>query len=270
LIALVVVSMGTGAAVGAEEEGGGQSAESAANDATASLWTYQLAWENRTWRDDTLDNGMTRPEGNRDMWQLRFVAPVPLGKNLKMLNRLTLRNNEAVDRSSGAGTAEYFALFLPVEWATGRWGIGPQVNIPASAPQFGSTEWQYGFATAFLQRALKEKILTGLLVQQVWSEMTNSGSDALVAQPITIQPVFNYSLPKSTYINIGETALSYDWQSSSWLVPIGVRFGKLWIKEGGSTLNLYGEYRTTVIYDDWPGSAIKNAFRINISYAMPM
>ena len=157
-----------------------------------------------------------------------------------------------------------------MEWRSGRWGIGPQVNLPASAEQFGSTEWQYGFATAMLQRAAQQKILTGVLVQQVWSELTNSGSDSLVAQPLTIQPVFNYSLPKSTYINIGETALSYDWQTSSWLVPIGVRFGKLWIKESGATWNLYGEYRTTVVYDDWPGSALKDAFRINISYAMPM
>ena len=53
-------------------------------------------------------------------------------------DRLTPRNNEAVDKSSGAGDAEYFALFIPVEWSTGRWGIGPQVNFPADDPKFGS------------------------------------------------------------------------------------------------------------------------------------
>jgi len=255
----------------AEDSGlGGQSLESAANDSTASMWTFQLAWEGRTWRDDTLDNGQTRPEGNRNMWQLRFVAPVPLGKNLKLLNRLTMRNNEAADRSSGAGDAEYFALFIPIEWASGRWGIGPQVNLPASHPSFGSTEWRYGFATAMLQRLSDDKILAGVLVQQVWGETQIDGKDGLEAQPITIQPVFNYSLKNGYYLNIGETAFSYDWQNSAWLIPVGLRFGKVFITESGAAVNVYGEYRTTVVYNDWPGSAIKNAIRVNVSYAFPM
>jgi hypothetical protein len=34
--------------------------------------------------------------------------------------------------------------------------------------------------------------------------------------------------------------------------------------------NLYGEYRTTVVYKDWAGSALKDAFRINLPYAFLM
>jgi len=183
----LVCGANTGVAQDADEgSSGGQSLASAANDVTASMWTFQLAWEHRSWRDDTLENGQTRPGGNRDMWQLRIVAPVPLAKNLKLLNRLTLRNNEVADRSSGAGDAEYFALFIPVEWATGRWGIGPQVNIPATSEKFGSTSWRYGFASAGLQRLADDKILTGILLQQVWGETTINGKDDLVAQPIAI------------------------------------------------------------------------------------
>ena len=271
----VLLIGGTGTALAQEDDEdstapGGQSLASAANDSTASMWTFQLAWEHRSWRDDTLENGQTRPEGNRDMWQLRIVAPVPLGKNLKLLNRLTLRNNEAADRSSGAGDAEYFALFIPVEWATGRWGIGPQVNIPATSSKFGSTSWRYGFASAGLQRLADDKILTGILLQQVWGETTINGKDDLVAQPITIQPVFNYSLKNGYYLNIGDTAFSYDWQNKSWLIPVGLRFGKVFITDSGAAWNLYGEYRTTVVYKDWAGSALKDAFRINLSYAFPM
>ena len=51
------------------EEGGslgGQSLESAANDATASMWTFQLSLEGRTWLDEEGPNGEPRPEGNRD------------------------------------------------------------------------------------------------------------------------------------------------------------------------------------------------------------
>ena len=247
-----------------------QSLESAANDATAAMWTFQLAWEGRTWKDDLGPNGQPRPEGNRNMVQLRFVAPIPLGKNLKLLNRLTLRNNEAVDKSSGAGDAEYFALFIPLEWSTGRWGIGPQVNFPADDPKFGSDVWRYGFATAWLQRLSNDKILTGLLVQQTWGKTDPMDDSRQVAQPITIQPVFNYSLKNGYYVNIGETAFSYNWDAGAWMIPLGFRFGKVLINKNGSTVNLYGEIRKSVVYNDWPGSVIDNALRFNVSYAFPM
>ena len=169
---------------------GGQSLESAANDATAAMWTFQLALEGRTWKDEEGPNGQPRPEGNRDMLQLRFVAPVPLGKNLKVINRFTMRNNEAADKTSGAGDAEYFALFIPFEWATGRWGIGPQVNFPAEDPKFGSSKWRYGFASAWLER-VGDKVMTGILVQQIWGKTDPNDTDRQVAQPIAIQPVFN-------------------------------------------------------------------------------
>jgi len=252
-----------------EEAAPQQSLESAANDATAAMWTFQFSWEGRTWKDEAGPSGEPRPEGNRSMFQLRFVAPIPLGKNLKLINRLTLRNNEAVDKSSGAGDAEYFALFIPLEWSTGRWGIGPQVNFPADDPKFGSDVWRYGFASAWLER-VGDKILTGVLVQQVWGNTDPNEPERTVAQPITIQPVFNYTLKNGYYINIGETAFSYNWDAKAWMIPLGFRFGKVLINKNGSTLNLYGEIRKSVIYDDWPGSVIDNALRFNVSYAFPM
>jgi hypothetical protein len=237
---------------------GGQSLESAANDATASMWTFQLSVEGRTWLDEDGPTGQPRPEGNRDQFMLRFVAPVPLGKNLKVINRFTMRNNEAVDKSSGAGDAEYFALFVPFEWSTGRWGIGPQVNFPAESSKFGSEKWG-------------DKVLTGILVQQIWGKTDPNDSDREVAQPITIQPIFNYSLKNGYYLNIGETAFSYNWDANAWLIPLGVRFGKIFITDEGSTWNLYGEIRKTVYHgSDWPGSVLDTAVRVNLSYAFPM
>jgi len=256
----------------AEDEGapGGQSLESAANDATASMWTFQLSLEGRTWLDEDGPTGEPRPEGNRDQLMLRFVAPVPLGKNLKLINRFTMRNNEAVDKSSGAGDAEYFALFIPFEWATGRWGIGPQINFPAESSKFGSEKWRYGFASAWLER-VGDKVMTGILVQQVWGKTDPNDPDRQVAQPVSIQPVFNYSLKNGYYINIGETAFSYNWDANAWLIPLGVRFGKVFINENGSVWNLYGEIRKTVYHgSDWPGSVLDTAVRVNLSYAFPM
>jgi hypothetical protein len=255
-----------------EREEGGQSRESMANDSSASQWSFQVAYEIRNWREDTLSTGQVRPQGNKNMWQFRIVAPLDkkkTGLGFNILPRLTFRNNEAQDGTSGAGNAELFVLAIPVEWATGRFGIGPQVNFPADDEQYGSKEWRYGFATAWIQRAAKDKILTGILVQQIWGQSGSDASDAVLPSPITIQPIFNYSLPKAFYLNIGETALSYNWQTESWLVPLGVRFGKLFITDRG-TWNVYGEYRTTVVYEDWLGSALKDAFRINVSFTIPI
>lgn len=251
---------------------GGQSRESMANDSTASQWSFQIAYEARDWRDDILANGQPRPEGNKNLWQFRFVAPLSperTGLPFPLLPRVTLRNEEAKNGTSGGGNAEIFVLGLPVDWGTGRWGIGPQINLPADSEQFGTTAWRFGFATAVLQRAMKDKVLYGILVQQTWGETDPLRPDDIIAQPITIQPVFNYALPQGYYLNIGETALSYDWQADAWLVPVGLRFGKLFIKPE-STWNLYVEYRTTVVYKDWPGSALENALRLNVSYTIPV
>jgi hypothetical protein len=251
---------------------GGQSRESMANDSTASQWSFQVAYEFRDWRDDILPNGQPRPEGTNNFWQFRFVAPLSperTGLPFPLLPRLTLRNEEAKNGTSGGGNAEIFVLGLPVDWGTGRWGIGPQINLPADSEQFGTTAWRFGLATAVLQRAMKDKMLFGFLVQQTWGETDPLRPDDIIAQPITIQPVFNYALPKGYYLNIGETALSYDWQADAWLVPVGIRFGKLFIKPE-STWNLYMEYKTTVVYKDWPGSAIENSIRLNVSYTIPV
>ncbi len=251
---------------------GGQSRESMANDSTASQWSFQIAYEARDWRDDILANGQPRPEGTNNFWQFRFVAPLSperTGLPFPLLPRVTLRNEEAKNGTSGGGNAEIFVLGLPVDWGTGRWGIGPQINLPADSEQFGTTAWRFGLATAVLQRAMKDKILFGLLVQQTWGETDPLRPDDIIAQPISIQPVFNYALPQGYYLNIGETALSYDWQADAWLVPVGLRFGKLFIKPE-STWNLYVEYRTTVVYKDWPGSALENAVRLNVSYTIPV
>jgi hypothetical protein len=272
LLCALLAVLGSGTAVAQEQdedEPGGQSLESAANDATAAMWTFQLSWEGRSWKDEMGPNGQPRPEGNRDQLMLRFVAPIPLGKNLKLINRFTMRNNEAADKTSGAGDAEYFALFIPFEWSTGRWGIGPQVNFPAESSKFGNEVWRYGFASAWLER-VGDKVLTGVLVQQVWGKTDQSDPDRQVAQPITIQPVFNYSLKNGYYVNIGETAFSYHWDANAWLIPLGFRFGKVFITDQGSTYNLYAEIRKSVIYDDWPGSVLDTAFRVNLSYAFPM
>ena len=36
------------------------------------------------------------------------------------------------------------------------------------------------------------------------------------------------------------------------------------------TWNFYGEYRTSLVYKGWAGSAVKNSYRINATYSIPV
>jgi len=61
----------------------------------------------------------------------------------------------------------------------------------------------------------------------------------------------------------------YDWNTKGFYLPLGIRFGKVWVLEKASW-NAYIEYKTSAIYESWEGPAVKNAFRINLSYTMPV
>ena len=61
----------------------------------------------------------------------------------------------------------------------------------------------------------------------------------------------------------------WDWDTSKFYLPIGVRLGKVFVKPKGSW-NFYFEYQTSLIYDDWLGSAVENSFRLNVTYTMPI
>ena len=62
--------------------------------------------------------------------------------------------------------------------------------------------------------------------------------------------------------------IRYDWDSKEWYVPLGVRFGKV-IVGAKSSWNIYPEYQTSLVYDDYPGPAVDNSYRINVTYTMP-
>jgi hypothetical protein len=62
--------------------------------------------------------------------------------------------------------------------------------------------------------------------------------------------------------------MQYDWDSNKVYMPIGVRIGKVIPGKKGSW-NVYGEVQTSLIYDDWPGSAKDTSVRINLTKTLP-
>jgi len=238
------------------------------NDPTAAAISVSFGWEFFDWHEDEISPGVTRPPGNDNNFNSRIVMPLPagtLGSPWPIINRFSFANVEAPGGTSGSGNAEFISLFIPKTWATGKIGIGPALNLPADDKQFGANVWRYGFAGVALENSFEGRLMWGVLIRQVWGK-TDPNSNKVLASPFALQPIAVYQLSDGWYLSNGESAIAYNWQKNEWLVPLGIRLGKTIKDRKGGTWNMYGEYRTNVVYKDWPGAAAKNIFRISASY----
>jgi hypothetical protein len=252
-------------------EQGGQSRESQAMDATATQWSFQAAYQYMPDYYDDIVNGSPRRAGLDNYVQLRVVAPVPL-KSMTILPRLTIRHYEDVNTGkSGFGNTELFALVIPkaTDWGTGRAGIGPLITTPGNK-DVAKDEWGYGFAAAIVNNS--GQWFYGLLFTQTWRSIDPSTLPAgqSDANPLGIAPFLAYRFGTSgVYLQTADMVALYDWNTKGFYLPLGLRFGKVWVLEKASW-NAYVEYKTSAIYKDWQGPAVKNSFRINLSYTMPV
>jgi hypothetical protein len=251
---------------------GGQDAQTKALDATATQWSFQFAYQFMPdYYADVVDGQARRP-GLDNYLQLRIVAPIPL-KGLTILPRLTLRHYEDVSNGkSGLGNTELFALIIPKwsDWGTGRAGLGPLVTTPGNK-DVAKDEWGYGLSAAVVNTS--GKWFYGVLFTQSWRAVDPNKLQPDVttdANPLGIAPFLNYRFGDSGYyVGNGDMVALYDWNTSAFYLPLGLRFGKVWVLEKGS-INAYVEYQTSAIYKNWSGPAVKNSFRLNFTYTMPV
>lgn len=253
-----------------KESAAEQDRASMAVDATATQWSFQMAYQVMPDYYNDMVNGEPRPAGMTDYLQLRVVAPIPM-KNITLLPRLTLRHYENPKGQSGMGNTELFALIIPkaTDWGNGRAGIGPLVTAPGNK-DVAKDEWGYGFAAAIVNNS--GKFFYGLLFTQSWraidpNALPVGGSDT---NPLGIAPFVNYRIgSKGIYVQTADIVALYDWNTSKFYLPIGARVGKVWVLEKASW-NAYVEYKTSAIYKSWEGAAVKNSYRINVSYTIPV
>ena len=271
LLVIVFCLLTVGTFAQDEESDDAQSRESAAMDATATQWSFQVAYQMMPDYYDDLVNGEPRQPGLDNYLQLRVMAPVPL-KKLTILPRLTIRHYEDVEaQTSGLGNTEIFALIVPKfsDWGSGRAGIGPLVTLPGN-PDVAKDEWGYGFAAVLVNNS--GQWFYGVLLTQSWRGVdprTLSPEESDV-NPLGISPFVNYRFGTTgIYLGTADLVASYDWVTGGFYLPIGLRFGKVWVFEKAS-LNVYAEYRTSAVYKTWEGSAVKNSYRFNVSYTIPL
>jgi len=253
---------------GEEEAESQQDDVSKALDSTATQWSFQLAWQGTEWKTDEVA-GQPRPQGHDNFAQLRVVAPFVFDK-FTLLPRLTLRHYENLSTGhSGLGNTELFGLIIPKkwDWGTGRTGLGPLVTLPGNK-NVAKDEWGYGFAAAVVNTS--GNWFYGLLLTQSWRSIDpeNLPAGSSDTNPLGIAPFLNFQLGGGWYVGNGDMVIQYDWDSNEFYVPIGVRLGKVIAGKKGSW-NLYAEYSTSLVYDDWPGAAKDKAFRLNITKTLP-
>jgi hypothetical protein len=168
------------------------------------------------------------------------------------------------------GNTELFVLIIPkaLDWGTGRTGIGPLITMPGNE-NVARKEWGYGFAAAIVNTS--GPLYYGLLFTQSWRAIdpNNLPPGKSDTNPLGIAPFLNYRLGGGWYVGNGDMVARYDWDSKKFYLPIGIRIGKVIVKEKGSW-NIYAEYQTSAIYKNWEGSAVKHSFRFNITYTMPV
>ncbi len=241
---------------------------SKALDSTATQWSFQFAWQGTNWKDDIV-NGQPRTAGLDNFVQVRVVAPFVFEK-FTLLPRLTLRHYENENNGkTGLGNTELFGLIIPKQWdwGTGRTGLGPLITLPGNK-DVARDEWGYGFAAAVVNTS--GNWFYGLLLTQSWRAVdpNNLPAGTSDTNPLGIAPFLNYQLGGGWYVGNGDMVISYDWDSNEVYMPIGVRFGKVVPGNTGSW-NIYAEVQTSLIYDDWPGSAKDTSFRFNITRTLP-
>ncbi len=241
---------------------------SKALDSTATQWSFQFAWQGTDWKDDIV-NGQPRKAGHDNFVQLRVVAPFVFEK-FTLLPRLTFRHYENKETGrNGLGNTELFGLIIPKkwDWGSGRTGLGPLITLPGNK-NVARDEWGYGFAAAVVNTS--GNWFYGLLLTQSWRAVdpNNLPAGTSDTNPLGIAPFLNYQLGGGWYIGNGDMVISYDWDSNEVYMPIGVRLGKVVPGNSGSW-NIYAEVQTSLIYDDWPGSAKDTSFRFNITRTLP-
>ena len=245
--------------------------ESMALDATATQWSFQLAYQwMPTYYSDKINDSTMRPAGMNNYIQLRVVAPIPL-RVLTLLPRLTIRHYENPKGEYGFGNTELFILVIPkfMDWGSGRAGIGPLMTFQGNI-KVSKSEWGYGLAAAVVNNT--GQWFYGLLFTQSWRGVDPNALPPGDSEtnPLGIAPFLNYRIGKTgLYVGNGDMVALYDWKSGKFYLPVALRFGKVWVWPK-SSLNVYGEYRTSAIYKKWPGSAVAHSFRVNVSLSIPV
>ena len=158
----------------------------------------------------------------------------------------------------GIGDSIMQMFFSPKSDSAWKWGIGPQVSLKTqTSDRVAGPGWGYGAAGVVFGGV--GNFALGSIFMYHWGE-----GDFEVG---TIQPIILYNFPSNPGMYLGyNNAITYNPKAESgntWMVPLGLTFGKSFLLGSGNGMDLsIGVYDVTQRVED--GSSWQ--FKFGISY----
>ncbi|WP_170825398.1 hypothetical protein [Ruegeria sp. HKCCA5426] len=192
-----------------------ESLQSAANDPTASIMSFQL----QGFHSFDLHNSSE----DSSLLQFRAAIPFTLGQT-NHIARLTLPY--VTDSPTGQAGLSDTTLFdlMTFDRRWGRFGVGAVALLPTGSDGLSADKWALGPAVGFAKQ--ENWGLWGAFNQNL---ITVAGDDNRPDVNLsTLQPVFNYTLGNGWSVGTSEMVFVYDWDAGDFSsVPLGLKVSKL-------------------------------------------
>jgi len=207
--------------------------------------------------------GVGQLDNTQNVLNIQPVIPISLNQDWNLITRSImpviyqppLFRGDDTDFGLGDFTpAFFFSPKKPVSVAPGVglvWGAGPVFALPtATDPRLGSEQWSAG--PTFVAVLLTKKVTAGVLINNLWS--FTGGGERSDVNAMTLQPFFNYNLPKGWYLTTSPI-ITANWEADSdnrWTLPLGGGIGRVF-KIGSQPINAQLSYYYNVESPDLTG-----------------
>ena len=232
---------------------GGQSLESAANDPTASLMSFQL--------QNFYTSAFHNIDGTSNTAQFRAAIPFTLG-GVNNIARLTLPyvTSSPSGRSGLADSTLFNLAAFDRDW--GRFGVGAVALVPTGETGLSAEKW--GLGPAFGFTAQLPWGLAGLFNQNI---LTVAGDDDMPDVNIsTLQPLLNTPLGNGWSAGLSDMTFVYDWDAGTFTsLPLGAKISRL-TRLGEIPFQVQVSYEHD-FYDDGP--APSDTFGLTAKILLP-
>jgi hypothetical protein len=208
-------------------------------------------------------------DGQKQVLNIQPVIPISLNEDWNMISRTILPLVWQEDLAPGAGSQHGIGdvvqslFFSPKEPTKGLiWGIGPVFLLPTGTdPMLSGEKWGTGPTAVALTQ--KNGWTVGMLANHIWSFAGDESRKEINAT--FLQPFISYTTPEAWTYTLN-TESTYDWNATTWSVPINAQVSKL-LRFGNQPVSLGVGAR------DWAESPAGGpegwAFRATMTFLFP-
>jgi hypothetical protein len=173
-------------------------------------------------------------KGTQNVLNIQPVIPISVNNDWNIITRTILpvvwlpALAPGDSRTNGISDLQFNAFLSPAEPGQWIWGIGAIAQAPThSNDRLGNDNWGVGPTAVVLHQEKESPWVYGILVNNIWSLGSHSGSPSYSNG--LIQPFLNYNFPGGAYLTTSPI-ITVNWQASGsnqWTVPIGGGVGKI-------------------------------------------